>query len=175
MMQISQTAAATMHGMLPHMHPTKGKWQRINGPYCHAACTLSPSSMGMHTASVVKCSRGSRSTMRCTSGTIADADYKTVPAQPTDTNPEGAMPKKRVGHTAVVIRERIFVSGGRGGRDMTPLEEKGHIWVLDTCTEPGATSICHLACCILQRSRTMHPWQWKSHWLLPSPNCTRTL
>jgi Kelch motif/Galactose oxidase, central domain len=42
------------------------------------------------------------------------------------------VPEKRVGHTASVIGERIFVFGGRGGKDMKPLKENGRIWVYDT-------------------------------------------
>lgn len=44
----------------------------------------------------------------------------------------GEVPEKRVGHTAAVIGERIFIFGGRGGKDMKPLEENGRVWVYDT-------------------------------------------
>jgi hypothetical protein len=65
-----------------------------------------------------------------------EADYKTIPAKSSDpASGEGAVPEKRVGHTAAVIGERIFIFGGRGGKDMKPLEEKGRVWVFDTRTD----------------------------------------
>ena len=59
------------------------------------------------------------------SGT-AEADYKCVA-------PRGdEVPPPRVGHTAVSISDNIYVFGGRGGPNMTALEEKGRVWVYDT-------------------------------------------
>ncbi|KAL0942502.1 kelch domain-containing protein [Colletotrichum truncatum] len=46
----------------------------------------------------------------------------------------GDVPAPRVGHASAVIGSRIFVFGGRGGADMTPLEEAGRVWVFDTRT-----------------------------------------
>ncbi|TDZ58572.1 Nitrile-specifier protein 5 [Colletotrichum sidae] len=46
----------------------------------------------------------------------------------------GHVPSPRVGHASAVIGSRIFVFGGRGGPDMTPLEEAGRVWVFDTRT-----------------------------------------
>ncbi|CAD6574898.1 MAG: hypothetical protein ASARMPRED_006970 [Alectoria sarmentosa] len=43
-----------------------------------------------------------------------------------------AIPSPRVGHTASVVDDRIYVFGGRGGKSMTPLEENGRLWVFDT-------------------------------------------
>ncbi|KAM7208710.1 nitrile-specifier protein 2 [Naviculisporaceae sp. PSN 640] len=67
----------------------------------------------------------------------------TSPAEETDTKgkgketdesrPElGDVPSPRVGHATAVIGHRIFLFGGRGGPDMTPLEEGGRVWVFDT-------------------------------------------
>jgi len=67
------------------------------------------------------------------SGTVTSADYQSLPAKPEYTN--GAVPEKRVGHTAAVIGERIFIFGGRGGREMKPLEENGRVWIFDTRTD----------------------------------------
>jgi hypothetical protein len=61
------------------------------------------------------------------SGT-AEADYKSIP-------PRGdEVPPQRLGHTAVSIADKIYIFGGRGGPDMTALEEKGRVWVFDTMT-----------------------------------------
>lgn len=57
---------------------------------------------------------------------VTEADHKILPAA----GPE--VPPARVGHTANVIDRRIYVFGGRGGEDMTPLAEKGRVWVFDT-------------------------------------------
>lgn len=44
----------------------------------------------------------------------------------------GPVPDRRVGHTAAAIDDRIYVFGGRGGKEMKALEEKGRVWVFDT-------------------------------------------
>ncbi|KAL6363297.1 hypothetical protein LRP88_02709 [Fusarium phalaenopsidis] len=44
----------------------------------------------------------------------------------------GDVPAPRVGHATAVIGSRIFLFGGRGGPDMTPLDEAGRVWVFDT-------------------------------------------
>jgi len=67
------------------------------------------------------------------SGTVTSADYKAVPAKPDSAG--GEVPEKRVGHTAAVIGERIFVFGGRGGKEMKPLEENGRVWIYNTRTD----------------------------------------
>lgn len=59
-----------------------------------------------------------------------NADYKSVAATPAQAG--GELPQKRVGHTAAVIGERIFMLGGRGGNDMKPLQEKGRVWIYNT-------------------------------------------
>ncbi|KAH8785053.1 kelch domain-containing protein [Diaporthe sp. PMI_573] len=46
----------------------------------------------------------------------------------------GDVPCPRVGHATAVIGNRIFLVGGRGGPDLTPLEEHGRVWVFDTKT-----------------------------------------
>ncbi|CAF9921351.1 hypothetical protein IMSHALPRED_005159 [Imshaugia aleurites] len=57
-------------------------------------------------------------------------DYRVIRAEAT--TEEGAVPHPRVGHTASVVDDRIYVFGGRGGKAMKPLEEKGRVWVFDT-------------------------------------------
>lgn len=47
----------------------------------------------------------------------------------------GDVPAPRVGHASAVIGSRIFVFGGRGGKEMGEvLEERGRVWVFDTKT-----------------------------------------
>ncbi|PQE07271.1 kelch domain-containing protein [Rutstroemia sp. NJR-2017a BVV2] len=67
------------------------------------------------------------------SGTVTSADYRAIPAKSETAG--GEVPEKRVGHTASVIGERIFYFGGRGGKDMKPLEENGRVWIYDTRTD----------------------------------------
>ena len=57
-------------------------------------------------------------------------DYNTVPAR--GAKGEESVPPPRVGHTAAVIGESIYIFGGRGGKDMQPLAEKGRVWVFNT-------------------------------------------
>src|SRR6266536_5644821 len=126
MMQIGKTAAAAVHGLLQNTHPLKGKWHRINAP------SLPRSS---HSLSVIDGRAyvfGGEINPRepidndmhviiLPSGTVMEADYKTIPAKSSNpVNGEGAVPEKRVGHTAAVIGERIFIFGGRGGKNMKP-------------------------------------------------------
>lgn len=60
---------------------------------------------------------------------VLEADYQSIPAKASDGSD---VPAPRVGHTAAVVEDRIYVFGGRGGKEMTPLEEKGRVWVFDT-------------------------------------------
>ena len=60
----------------------------------------------------------------------AEADYQVIQAKAT--KDDGAVPSPRVGHTASVVDDRIYVFGGRGGKAMKPLEENGRVWVFDT-------------------------------------------
>ncbi|KAJ9165310.1 Nitrile-specifier protein 2 [Coniochaeta hoffmannii] len=47
----------------------------------------------------------------------------------------GDVPAARVGHATAVIGSRIFLFGGRGGKDFGEVvEEKGRVWVFDTKT-----------------------------------------
>jgi len=46
--------------------------------------------------------------------------------------PEGKAPAARVGHTSAVIGSIIYVFGGRGGAEMTPLDEAGAVWSFST-------------------------------------------
>ena len=60
----------------------------------------------------------------------ADADYKKVSAR--SNNEGGEVPAARVGHTANAIGHRIYLFGGRGGKAIEPLAEKGRVWIFDT-------------------------------------------
>ncbi|KAK4452374.1 nitrile-specifier protein 2 [Podospora aff. communis PSN243] len=42
------------------------------------------------------------------------------------------VPSPRIGHATASIGHRIFIYGGRGGPDLTPLDEGGRVWVFDT-------------------------------------------
>ncbi|KAL8721461.1 MAG: hypothetical protein Q9225_001873 [Loekoesia sp. 1 TL-2023] len=64
------------------------------------------------------------------SSTVNDVDYKIIPAWGTSEN--GEAPAPRVGHTASVVNDRIYVFGGRGGKSMEALEEAGAVWEYDT-------------------------------------------
>ena len=57
-------------------------------------------------------------------------DYQLIQTQATAK--DGQVPNPRVGHTAAVVDDRIYVFGGRGGKDMKPLEEAGRVWIFDT-------------------------------------------
>ena len=59
-----------------------------------------------------------------------EVDYQVIPAK--GISDDGAVPSPRVGHTASVVDDRIYVFGGRGGKAMKPLEENGRVWVFDT-------------------------------------------
>ena len=60
-----------------------------------------------------------------------EADYQDIPAK---ANKGEDVPPARVGHTAAVVQDRIYIFGGRGGKEMSALEEKGRVWVFDTKT-----------------------------------------
>lgn len=59
-----------------------------------------------------------------------EVDYQIIHAQ--GTTDKGHVPSPRVGHTACAVDDRIYVFGGRGGKAMKPLEEKGRVYVYDT-------------------------------------------
>lgn len=61
---------------------------------------------------------------------VEEADYERVAAQPDGDG--GEVPPSRVGHTAAIVAGRIYIFGGRGGKEMQPLEEHGRVWVFDT-------------------------------------------
>ncbi|MCJ1231182.1 hypothetical protein MMC12_007859 [Toensbergia leucococca] len=61
---------------------------------------------------------------------VTEADYREISARASIDGDE--TPHPRVGHTAAVVGDRIFVFGGRGGPEMKPLEELGRVWVFDT-------------------------------------------
>ncbi|KAL9581078.1 MAG: hypothetical protein Q9212_004112 [Teloschistes hypoglaucus] len=64
------------------------------------------------------------------SSTVNEVDYRFFPAE----SPEGKdeVPPPRVGHTAAVVGDRIYVFGGRGGKSMEALNEEGAVWEYDT-------------------------------------------
>ncbi|TVY60813.1 Nitrile-specifier protein, partial [Lachnellula suecica] len=133
MMEAATTAATAIHGLLQNTHPLKAQWNRIpSTPLPRSSHTLSviagrayifggeisprePIDNAMHILTLP-------------SGSVSEADYRSIPASSTTNE----VPEKRVGHTAAVIGERIFVFGGRGGKDMKPLQEGGRVWVYDT-------------------------------------------
>ena len=134
MMAIAGTAAKITHGLLQNTHPLKAKWQRIDSP---------PLPRSSHSLSVVAGRAyifGGEITPR--EPIDNDMHIVTLPAGPDNnsadyqsTKAQGAeVPEKRVGHTAAVIGARIFIFGGRGGKEMKPLEENGRVWVYDTRT-----------------------------------------
>jgi N-acetylneuraminic acid mutarotase len=59
-----------------------------------------------------------------------EVDYQIIPA--VASAGAGDVPPPRVGHTASKVDDRIYVFGGRGGKEMKPLEEQGRVWVYDT-------------------------------------------
>ncbi|KAL8655123.1 MAG: hypothetical protein Q9210_001070 [Variospora velana] len=63
------------------------------------------------------------------SSTVHDVDYKAFSAVATTAN--GEVPAPRVGHTAAVVGDRIYIFGGRGGKSMEALEENGAVWEYD--------------------------------------------
>jgi hypothetical protein len=119
-------------------HPIKAEWQRIN------AVSLPRSS---HTISVIAGRAyifggeinprepvdNNMHVITLLSDPVSSTDHRIVPARPRVIG--GAVPEKRVGHAAAVIGERIFIFGGRGGKDMKPLEERGRVWVYDTLVD----------------------------------------
>lgn len=138
MMEVTATATKIMHGLFQPTHPLKGKWHRIDAP---------PLPRSSHTLSVIAGRAfifggeinprepvdNDMHIITIPSGTVSSADYRSIPAKAESVG--GPVPEKRVGHTAAVIGERIFVFGGRGGKDMKPLEENGRIWVYSTRTD----------------------------------------
>ncbi|CAF9938272.1 hypothetical protein IMSHALPRED_000740 [Imshaugia aleurites] len=60
-----------------------------------------------------------------------EVDYKCVPSL--GEGEDGKVPRSRVGHVAVAIRERIYLFGGKG-EDGEAIEEMGRVWVFDTNT-----------------------------------------
>lgn len=116
--------------------PLRGTWKRIS--------TGSPLPRSSHTLNVIK------GTAYIFGGEIrprvpvdndmhlvtlplpgSDADHRAIPASGFE---DGPVPPSRVGHTADAIGERIYVFGGRGGKEMSALAENGRVWVYDTTT-----------------------------------------
>ena len=53
-----------------------------------------------------------------------EVDYQIIPAQAVSSD---EVPPPRVGHTASVVDDRIYVFGGRGGKAMKPLQENRRV------------------------------------------------
>ncbi|TAQ89211.1 hypothetical protein B7494_g2503 [Chlorociboria aeruginascens] len=137
-MEIGAIIAKATHGLFQSTHPLKARWQRIDSP---------PLPRSSHSISVIAGRAyifGGEIKPRepvdnymhiitLPSGTVSSADYRSIPAKSENVGDE--VPEKRVGHTAALIGERIFMFGGRGGKDMKPLEENGRVWVYDTRTD----------------------------------------
>ena len=66
------------------------------------------------------------------SSDVEETDYEAVAAEPEVA--DGQVPSPRVGHTAVSVSKRVYIFGGRGGKDMSPLDEHGRLWIFDTQT-----------------------------------------
>ncbi|KAL8939408.1 MAG: hypothetical protein Q9216_003373 [Gyalolechia sp. 2 TL-2023] len=64
------------------------------------------------------------------SSTVNDVDYQIIPAKGSTENSE--LPASRIGHTAAVVNDRIYVFGGRDGDTTEPLQENGAVWEYDT-------------------------------------------
>jgi hypothetical protein len=136
-MEMGSSAAAAVRGIFQNQRPLQAKWHRIDSL---------PLPRSSHSLSVIKGRAyifggeinprepvdNDMHIITLPSGSVSSADYRSIPAKP-DTG-SGAVPEKRVGHTAAVIGERIFIFGGRGGKDMKPLEEKGRLWIYNTRT-----------------------------------------
>ena len=90
-----------------------------------------------------------------------EVDYQVIQARAT--TDEGAVPCPRVGHTASVVDDRMYVFGGRGGKAMKPLEENGRVWVFDTkmnqwtYLDPAKGSPCPAARSYHASTSTEHP------------------
>ena len=138
MMELGATAAAAVHGLFQATQPLKAQWHRIDSP---------PLPRSSHSLSVIAGRAyifggeinprepvdNDMHVITLPSGTVSSADYRSIRAKPDSTG--GEVPEKRVGHTAAVIGERIFVFGGRGGKEMKPLEEQGRVWIYSTRTD----------------------------------------
>ncbi len=135
MMETTAIASKIIHGLFQNTHPIKAKWEKIDTP---------PLPRSSHSMSVIAGRAyifGGEITPRepvdndmhvitLPYDSVSSADYKTIPAKPEIAG--GEVPEQRVGHTAAVIGKRIFIFGGRGGKDMKPLQENGRVWVYDT-------------------------------------------
>ncbi|MCJ1355693.1 MAG: hypothetical protein MMC33_005685 [Icmadophila ericetorum] len=91
----------------------------------------------------------------------SEADYECVKAQAEMEKEEAPAP--RIGHTAAVISDRIYIFGGRGGKEMKPLEEQGRVWEFNTssrkwkCLEPVQGSLYPAARSYHSSTSTEHP------------------
>ena len=133
-----QGAAAAGFGLSKATMPLKAKWSHIS--------LDKPLPRSSHSLSVIKGRAfifGGEEKPRefvdnavhvitLPSGGVHDVDYVSYPAAAKD---KGEVPAVRLGHTAGVIDDRIYVFGGLGEKPMAPLEENGRVWVFDVMTK----------------------------------------
>lgn len=134
--QVAQAGAEAYKGLTGNTAPLKCTFTRIRAP---------PLPRSSHTATVVKgrvyifggeikprepVDNAMHMVILPTTGAYAEADYQKI--EPRPTKPDAPIPAPRVGHSASAIGDKIYIFGGRGGADMTALEEHGRVWVFDT-------------------------------------------
>jgi hypothetical protein len=137
-MEMLTNAAAAIHGVFQSDHKLKAQWQRIDcPPLPRSSHTLSVVSgrayiFGGETKPGEPVDNDMHIVTLPTAPETAQADYRAIPARAQA--PSNGVPEKRVGHSAAVIGERIFIFGGRGN-DTNPLEENGRVWIYNTRTD----------------------------------------
>ncbi|KAK0720552.1 hypothetical protein B0H67DRAFT_662956 [Lasiosphaeris hirsuta] len=140
------------HGHGQNHITMKGTWEKISGlpPLPRSSHSLNvvggtvyifggenedarkPVSNDMHAVTLP--SSGAHADCYAIEAKAAPTTKKSQPI-PTPEAPElGDLPTPRVGHATAVIGHRIFLFGGRGGPDMSALDENGRVWVFDTRT-----------------------------------------
>ncbi|KAI4146129.1 MAG: hypothetical protein L6R39_003574 [Caloplaca ligustica] len=145
--------------------PLKATWQRL--------VTSKPLPRSSHSLAVIKCKAylfggeeeprqpvdNDMHILTLPSSTVNEVDYKVVKGS----TENGDVPAARVGHTAAVIGNRIYVYGGRGGKSMEALEEDGAVWEYDTKLNqwsrinPAKGSPCPKARSYHSSASTVHP------------------
>ncbi|KAL8725262.1 MAG: hypothetical protein Q9166_007464 [cf. Caloplaca sp. 2 TL-2023] len=147
--------------------PLKATWRRLT--------TSSPLPRSSHSLSVIKGKAyvfggeekprepvdNHMHVLTLPSSTVNEVDYKAVPATGSAGNTE--VPASRVGHTATVVNDRIYIFGGRGGKSMQALDEQGAVWEYDTRLDhwtqlaPAKGSPCPPARSYHSSTSTAHP------------------
>lgn len=132
MMETVTATGAAIHGLFQNTHPLKAKWHRVAAP---------PIPRSSHSLSVIN-GRAYLFGGETSPGAPADNDMHIIilpndytSKRATPSQPGGATPPARSGHTASVIGERIFVFGGHSSAPASPLAENGRVWVYNTRTD----------------------------------------